>query len=106
MTAVAFDTRKLARRLESAGFTREQANGAAEALAETFSAELATKADVAELKGDIEKLRAELKPDIAQLRGEIAALKWNTAQWIISAVLINLLAMIGLVAAVWQLAHK
>ena len=99
MTAVAFDTLKLARRLESAGFTHDQADGAAAALAETFSAEIATKSDIAELKGDIAKLGGDL-------RGEIASLRSSTAQWIISAVFINILTVIGAVAAVWQLAHR
>jgi len=102
MAAVPFDTLKLARRLESAGFPPKQAGDTAEALADAMSgAELATKADLgavradlaavktelkaeiaalrAELKGDIAALRAELKGDIAALRaelkGDIAALK-------------------------------
>ena len=99
MTAVAFDTLKLARRLESAGFTHDQADGAAAALAETFSAEIATKSDIAELKGDIAKLGGDLRREIASLRS-------STAQWIISAVFINILTVIGAVAAVWQLAHR
>ena len=102
MAAVPFNTLKLARRLESAGFPPKQAGDTAEALADAMSgAELATKADLgavradlaavktelkaeiaalrAELKGDIAALRAELKGDIAALRaelkGDIAALK-------------------------------
>ena len=110
MTAVAFDTLKLAHRLESAGFTHEQADGAAAALAETFSGEIATKSDIAELKGEIAALRAEVKGDIAKLggdlRGEIASLRSSTAQWIISVVFVNIVAVIGAVAAVWQLAHR
>ncbi len=45
MTAVTFDILKLARRLEGAGFTRAQADGAAEAVADSFSNEIATKKD-------------------------------------------------------------
>jgi hypothetical protein len=83
MTAVAFDTLKLARRLEGAGFTREQADGAAEALADSFSNEIATKGDIAELrmatKGDIAELRMATTGDIAELRmattGDIAELR-------------------------------
>ncbi len=91
MAAVPFDTLKLARRLESAGFPPKQAGDTAEALADAMSgAELATKADLGavradlaavktELKAEIAALRAELKGDIAALRaelkGDIAALK-------------------------------
>ena len=74
MPAVPFDTLKLARRLESAGFPPKQAGDTAEALAEAMSgAELATKADIAVLKADIAALRTEFKADIAALRTELKA---------------------------------
>ena len=52
MTAVPFDTLKLARQLrEKAGFTPEHAEAAAEALAEAVGgADLATKADLRDLE--------------------------------------------------------
>lgn len=50
MNTIAFDTLKLSRKLESAGFTHEQAAGAAEALAETLGESLATKTDLRELE--------------------------------------------------------
>ena len=76
MAAVPFDTLKLARRLESAGFPPKQAGDTAEALADAMSgAELATKADLAalraELKADIAALRAELKADIELLQRDL-----------------------------------
>ena len=51
--AMPFDTLKLARRLESAGFPPQQAGDMAEAIAEAVS-QLATKADLAALKTDLE----------------------------------------------------
>ena len=103
MNVVAFDTLKLARRLEQAGFSRDQARRAAEALADTFSGELATK-------GDLTELRTELRADISRLgsdlRTEISNLRWTTAQWIVSAVFINVVTVLGAVAAVWQLARR
>ena len=80
MAAVPFDTLKLARRLESAGFSPKQAGDTAEALAEAMSgAELATKADVAAattaLKAEIVAVRAELRTEIAAVRTEIAAVR-------------------------------
>jgi hypothetical protein len=76
MAAVPFDTLKLARRLESAGFPPKQAGDTAEALAEAMSgAELATKADLAAvqagLKAEISALRAELKTEIELLRRDL-----------------------------------
>ncbi len=65
MAAVPFDTLKLARRLEAAGFAPQQAGDTAEALADAMSvAELATKADLA-------ALRAELRSDIELLRRDL-----------------------------------
>src|SRR5215831_1695304 len=78
MGAVPFDTLRLARRLEGAGFSPQQAGDTAEALAEAMSgAELATTADIVgvrtELKAEIAALRSELKAEIAALRSELKA---------------------------------
>ena len=80
MAAVPFDTLKLARRLESAGFPPKQAGDTAEALADAMSgAELATKADLGAVRADLAAVKTELKAEIAALRaelkGDIAALK-------------------------------
>jgi hypothetical protein len=80
MGAVPFDTLKLARRLESAGFPSRQAGDTAEALAEAMAgAELATAADLTalrtEVKAEIAALRVELKAEIAAVRAEIAAVR-------------------------------
>ncbi len=55
--AMPFDTLKLARRLEAAGFPAQQAGDMAEAIAEAVS-QLATKADLAALRGE---LRADIE---------------------------------------------
>lgn len=117
MNAVAFDTLKLARRLEQAGFSREQAGGAAEALAETFSGELATKTDLVGVRAEIGEFRADMRTEMAELRadiaklggdlrGEIASVRWNTAQWVVGALFLNAVTVVGGFAAVWQLAHR
>jgi hypothetical protein len=74
MGAVPFDTLKLARRLESAGFPPKQAGDTAEALAEAMSgAELATATDIAGVRTEIAALRTELKAEIAAVRAELRA---------------------------------
>jgi hypothetical protein len=65
--AMPFDTPRLARRLEAAGFAPQQAGDMAEAIAEAISA-LATKAD---LQVEIRSLRAELKADIEILKRDM-----------------------------------
>ena len=64
MNAVTFDTLKFTRKLESNGFTKEQAEGVAEAFAEAASDELATKADLANLERNIDVKLAEIRADI------------------------------------------
>lgn len=46
MTAIPFDTLKLARKLEAAGFPAKQAGDTAEALAEAMGEEVATRNDL------------------------------------------------------------
>jgi hypothetical protein len=74
MNALTFDTLKLARRLEAAGFSPEQAAGASAALAETLSEVpgVATKEDVLGLdsKGEANVLRIESKIEVNALRLE------------------------------------
>ena len=72
MNAVPFDTLKLARKLEASGMTGEMAAGTAAALAEAMGgAEVATKADIADLRAEIVTLRTELKGEINDLRTEL-----------------------------------
>jgi len=69
--AVAFDTLKLARRLEAAGFSTQQAQDTAEALGEVLTTGLATQADLQALGSEIDALRVATQADIQGLRGEI-----------------------------------
>jgi hypothetical protein len=62
MTAVSFDRLRFARKLDAAGFTCDQAVGAAEAFAESSADLLATKADLRETVGDaVAKLWVEMR---------------------------------------------
>lgn len=80
MNAIPFDTLKMARKLEAAGFPGPQAAGAAEAMAEAMSgAELATKADLlavkAELAHEIGLVRTDMEREIGHVRTDMTALE-------------------------------
>ena len=76
LLATAFDPLAAARDLKAAGFEPEQAEALAAQLrfaAGADHADLATKADIAALKGDIDALRTETKGNITELRADTQA---------------------------------
>ena len=78
MTAVPFDTLKLADRLHAGGFTPEQSRSAASAFAEAMSGvELATKGDLRVTELRLETRIVETKADI--LRWMFGAMAAQTA---------------------------
>ncbi len=87
MNMVAFDTLKLARKLRDAGMPPEQAEAVAEAEAEALGefvlANLATKADIAEVRGEIAEVRkdvAGLRMEVAEVREQVAGLRMEVAE--------------------------
>ena len=75
MTAITFDTLKLSRRLEAAGFASRQAQDTAEALAEAMAevSGLATKEDVFRLDARIEGAKSDVpKSVMGMIIGAIA----------------------------------
>jgi hypothetical protein len=70
MGAVPFDTLALARKLEAAGFTSQQAQDTAAALAEVLSEQVAAKHDINELRAELRELEQRL---VIKLSGMIAA---------------------------------
>lgn len=88
MSAVPFDTLKLADRLQAGGFTAEQSRSAASAFAEVMSgAELVTKADLRETELRLETRIVETKADI--LRWVFGAMAAQTA------IIVGLLKILG-----------
>ncbi len=86
MTAITFDTLKYAERLKRGGFSEEQAKTEAEALADVFASGaggVASKADLSELKRDMD-VRFE------RVEGELKLLKWMLAA-VFAAVVIPLI---------------
>jgi hypothetical protein len=86
MLAVAFDTLKLARKLESAGMQPKQAQDTSAALSETFTewlsvGNIATREDVQRLEGKIDGLEAKFGAGLAETKSEI--LKWLFGQTIV-----------------------
>jgi hypothetical protein len=105
---VAFDTLKLARRLEAAGFPTKQAQDTAEALAETLTANLATQADIHAVQGDIRELGLQLRTEISEvraaireveikLRADMASLRAELIKWAVGIGVADVLAIGGMI---------
>lgn len=88
MPAAAFDTLRLARRLQGLGLPPGQADGLAEAFADTMVTELATKSDIAEL-------RAEFRLECERLRTDIAASRADIIRWIVPLILAQMALTVG-----------
>jgi len=102
MATLTFDTRKLTRKREAAGFTRDQAAGAAEAPAETQRESLdafATKADIADFRRDLRKTTLRLEAKIEGVRGEIQGVRAEIVKWMFGA----MAAQTGLIVALLKL---
>ena len=70
MTVLSFDTLKFARRLQAAGMDARLAEEQAEALAEALEAnlqELATRADIAVVRKDLQQLESDLRKEMLLL---------------------------------------
>ncbi|MCX4197013.1 CCDC90 family protein [Methylobacterium organophilum] len=79
MTAVAFDTLKFARALrEKAKLSPEQAEGVADALVDVFDGNLATKADIYELRADVQRVRGDIEALKIQSCADTEALRLAT----------------------------
>ena len=71
--AIAFDTLAYAKKLKSVGFTEEQAEVQAEALAKIIDERLATKQDILALQRDMKEMELRLKHDLTLRPGAMMA---------------------------------
>jgi hypothetical protein len=102
------DTHETVKSLTAAGFTDAQAEALTAALKRAVDidlSDLATKADLAVLRGEFEMLRSELKTELAALRGEVDAkierAKNEMIKWVVGmgfaqvAMVVALLRLLG-----------
>ncbi len=69
----AFDTLKATKLLKASGFEETQAEAVVATVRDAVSDNVATKADMGELRAEMGALRAELKADMGELRAEFKA---------------------------------
>jgi hypothetical protein len=91
--SVAFDTLKLAQRLEAAGFPAKQAQDMASAIADTIVETVVTR-DYLDLR--LTELRGDTNTNLAELKADMM-------RWMFGAVGLQTLAILGGVAALFKL---
>ena len=105
---MAIDTLKVAKRLREAGFTEPQAEAVTVAVREaTEEAEFATKADMSEVKAEIREAELRLEAKIEAIRSDMGAMKADILNrvfgWILGALVVNIVAIVGAMFAVAKL---
>ena len=106
MSAIVMDTLEFATKLKAGGFTEQQAETQARALADVVEKQLATKQDVdnheQNLRRDIEALRADVKRDVellwAELRKDLAETKSELICWVVGVGILQTTLIIGILA--------
>ena len=100
MTTFILDTLAYADTLKAGGFSPQQAETQARALAEILDRQMATKAEVAEhennLQHAIEVLRLEMKRDIAETKADLT-------RWVIGAGILQTSIIVGVLLKVAKL---
>ena len=96
MSAVAFDRLKFAQNLrDKANFSPSQAKRISQAFSEAIAGQSATRDDLINLatKDDVSAVKDELK----RLEGKVEASKSETLRWIVGAIGLETIAMMGTV---------
>jgi hypothetical protein len=106
MSPVAFDTLKLARQLEAAGFPAQQAQDVASALSETIGDVIVTREyldlRLGEMRAELDLRLGEISTAMAT-KVELAEAKGEILKWLFGAVGVQTLAILGGVAALFRL---
>ena len=118
MSAIVLDTLDYAIKLKAGGFSEQQAETQARALAEVLERQILTKTEAAEhentlrrdietlrvdLKHDIELLRAEVKRDIADMNTRLAETKADLTRWVVGVGVLQTTVIIGVLMKVAKL---
>ena len=118
MSTFILDTLAYSETLKAGGFSEQQANTQARALAEILDRQIATKTEVSEhenaLRRDIEASRVELKRDIreselrleakiAETNAKIAETKADLTRWVVGAGVLQTTLIIGVLLKVAKL---
>ncbi len=97
--SVAFDTLRLARTLRDKANSPEQAEGVADAMAESMQGDLATKAEVLAVKTDVLAVRTDLRAELREvelsLEARIEVTKADLIKWVVGMIGFQTIVLLG-----------
>ena len=93
--SIAFDTHRFIKRLTQTGFTVQQAEALADEQVNLLDSNLATKADLMNIKVEIEKVKVEIE----KVKAEIEKVKSDLLKWMIGA----MMAQVGVIVTLIKL---
>ena len=109
MNAVTFDTLKLATARETAGFSPQQAKGAATAFAEAIGEQIPTKTDLKDaelrLEASIPATKVDLKQTELRLVASISDAKAEILKWMFGTIGFQTIIILGAVVALSRFGH-
>jgi hypothetical protein len=118
LSTIVLDTLDFAAKLKAGGFTDQQAETQARALADVVEKQLVTQQEIGEhennLRRDIELLRNELKRDIADVKRDIEVLRADTykaiaeskaelIRWVVGVGFLQSALIVGILAKIAKL---
>jgi len=86
MDIATLDTHKAVKQLEQAGFQEIQAEAVVAMVSETIGGNIATKADVGEVRAEMQAMKAELRTEMQAMKAELYRALWVQTGVIIGAV--------------------
>lgn len=114
MATIVLDTLEYATKLKTGGFSEQQAETQARALADVLEKQMATKAevvehenilrrDIAELKRDLRETELRMEARLAETNVKIAETKADLTRWVIGAGVLQTTVILGVLMKIAKL---
>jgi len=104
MTAILFDTLEFAAKLKAGGFTEQQAETQARAMADIVEKQLNTRQEIQEHENRIESQIIELKRDIKELElkndAKLSETKAELIRWVVGVGLLQITIITALIVKI------
>ena len=96
--AIAFDSHRFVKKLTACGFTEKQAEGLAEEQIRLLDGNLATRADLERVKGELQaEIQVRTRQVNANLETRIESVKADLMKWMLAAVTAQMALIAGVV---------